>query len=89
MDVACNWFGVAAAAKVPVKRYNLLVPALYPVKEPDLDKTLGITEEKNFKKVAEYLERNVHRVPKVIRELHSIHCLHSIHDLPEPVTPRP
>ena len=63
----CNCFGVATAAKVPVKRYNLLISALFPVTEPSYSKPLGITTEKNIKRIAEYLERNEHRVPKVRR----------------------
>ena len=31
MDCTCNCFGVATAARVPVKRYNLLVPDVFPV----------------------------------------------------------
>ena len=67
MDVGCNCLNVATAAKVPVKRYNLLVPALFPVAEPSATKPLGIGVEKNIKKVGEYLERNEHRIPKVRR----------------------
>lgn len=32
MDCNCNCFGVATAARVPVKRYNLLVPDVFPVR---------------------------------------------------------
>lgn len=65
MDVGCNCFGVATAAKVPVKRYNLLVPAIFPVTEPNPAKPLGIGTEKNIKRLSDYLERNEHRIPKV------------------------
>ena len=77
MDVNCNCFGVATAAKVPVKRYNLLVPAIFPVTEPSVTKPLGIATGKNIKKLSEYLERNEHRIPKVncllIKKNH--HCI--------------
>ncbi|KAL4458469.1 hypothetical protein ABPG75_013334 [Micractinium tetrahymenae] len=69
MDCNCNCFGVAAAARVPVKRYNLLVPDVFPVVEPSFDKPLGITVERKIKKLAEYLDKNEHRAPKVSRRL--------------------
>lgn len=65
MDVTCNCFGVATAARVPVKRYNLLVPDVFPVVEPSFEKPLGITIERKIKKLADYLEKNEHRAPKV------------------------
>lgn len=65
MDIGCNCFGVAAAAKVPVKRYNFLVPAIYPTIEPSYEKPFTLNTEKALKKLVEYLERNEHRVPKV------------------------
>lgn len=66
MDLNCNCMGVATAAKVPVKRYNLLVPDIYPVVEPDVHKPLSSSVERKIKKLSEYLERNEHRAPKVI-----------------------
>ena len=65
MDVSCNCFGVATAARVPVKRYNLLVPAIFPVTEPNVHKPVSIGVEKNIKRLSDYLERNEHRIPKV------------------------
>ena len=65
MDIGCNCFGVATAAKVPVKRYKLLVPAIFPAIEPNPSRPIGIATEKNIKRLAEYLERNEHRIPKV------------------------
>ncbi len=65
MDIGCNCFGVATAAKVPVKRYNLLVPAVFPVSEPSPTKKLPVGVEKNIKRLSDYLERNEHRIPKV------------------------
>jgi hypothetical protein len=75
MDVSCNCFGVATAAKVPVKRYNLLVPAIFPVTEPNPDKALSIGIEKNIHRLSDYLERNEHRIPKASRRL-----ARSVHD---------
>jgi hypothetical protein len=69
MDCNCNCFGVATAARVPVKRYNLLVPDVFPVVEPPFEKPLGITIERKIKKLAEYLDKNEHRAPKVSRRL--------------------
>jgi len=69
MDIGCNCFGVATAAKVPVKRYNLLVPAVFPVTEPSTTKKLPVGVEKNIKRLSDYLERNEHRIPKVSRRL--------------------
>eukprot|EP00889_Picochlorum_renovo_P008445 jgi/Picre1/35475/NNA_002937.t1 len=69
MDIGCNCFGVATAAKVPVKRYNLLVPAVFPVTEPSPTKKLLVGVEKNIKRLSDYLERNEHRIPKVSRRL--------------------
>ncbi|KAI3435863.1 hypothetical protein D9Q98_001921 [Chlorella vulgaris] len=69
MDCTCNCFGVATAARVPVKRYNLLVPDVFPVVEPSFDKPLGITIERKIKKLADYLDKNEYRAPKVSRRL--------------------
>ncbi len=69
MDVGCNCFGVATAAKVPVKRYNLLVPAIFPVTEPNPDRPLSVGVEKNISRLSEYLGRNEHRIPKASRRL--------------------
>ena len=66
---AGNCFGVATAAKVPVKRYNLLVPAIFPVTEPNPDKPLSVGVEKNINRLSEYLGRNEHRIPKASRRL--------------------
>jgi hypothetical protein len=69
MDISCNCFDVATAAKVPVKRYNLLVNAVFPVTEPSVTKPLALPTEKSIKRLTEYLERNEHRIPKVSRRL--------------------
>ena len=69
MDLNCNCFGVASAARVPVKRYNLLVPDVFPVTEPPFDRPLGMSIERKIKKLGEYLDKNEHRAPKVGRLL--------------------
>ncbi len=50
---------------MPVKRYNLLVPDVFPVTEPPFDKPLSLTIERKIKKLGEYLEKNEHRAPTV------------------------
>lgn len=64
MDCRCNWFGIAAAAKVPVKRYNVLFEDIYPVVEPSLHSPVSIGTDRKIAKLAEYLERNEGRAPK-------------------------
>jgi hypothetical protein len=60
-----NPCGTASAAKVPVKRYNLLLPAIYPVTEPEFGKAIPVNTERAIKKLSDYLESNEHRIPKV------------------------
>lgn len=52
-----------------MKRYNLLVNAVFPVTEPSVTKPLALSTEKSIKRLTEYLERNEHRIPKVSRRL--------------------
>ena len=77
MDIGCNCFGVATAAKVPVKRYNLLVPAVFPVTEPNPNKPLSVGVDKNINRLSDYLERNEHRIPKVCLKLLESRWCHS------------
>lgn len=66
MDLPCNCLGVATAARVPVKRYNFLVPSVYRAeKDISLGKPSGPGVDRSIKKLGEYLNRNPHRVPKV------------------------
>lgn len=66
MDLPCNCLGVATAARVPVKRYNFLVPSVYRAeKDVSLGKPTGPGVDRGIKKLCEYLARNPHRVPKV------------------------
>ncbi|BDA44648.1 probable protein SEMI-ROLLED LEAF 2 at N-terminal half [Coccomyxa sp. Obi] len=69
MDCNCNCFGIAASSKFPVKRYNLLVPDIFPRKPPAFaDRTDAATERK-YKKLCEYVDKNPHRGAKVSRRL--------------------
>ena len=65
MNIGCNCLGVAAASKRPVKRYNLLVPDVFPKKEPAFDTAVDAATERQYKRVFEYLEKMPSRVPKV------------------------
>ena len=64
MDCNCNCFGIAAASKRPVKRYNLLVPDIFPKKEPSVDSPVDAATERKFKRLFEYLEKTPARGPK-------------------------
>lgn len=64
MDCNCNCFGIAASSKKPVKRYNLLVPEIFPKKPPPYREKLDVSTERKLKKLFEYLEKNLHRGPK-------------------------
>ena len=65
MDVGCNCMGAAAASRRPVKRYNLLVPDIFPKTEPPFDQPVDATTERKFKKLVNYLEKTHERGPKV------------------------
>ena len=65
MNCNCNCFGIAAASKRPVKRYNLLVTDVFPKQEPPLDSAVDATTERQFKRLFEYLQKMPSRVPKV------------------------
>ena len=64
--MACDCFGYAAASRRPVKRYNLLVPDVFPKKEPPVDRPLDATTERKFKRLYEYLQKTPNRGPKVL-----------------------
>lgn len=64
MDCNCNCFGIAASSKKPVKRYNLLVPDIFPKASPPYQERLDISTERKLKKLFEYLEKNLNRGPK-------------------------
>ena len=65
MDCGCNCFGIAASSRKPVKRYNLLMPALFGKEAPPATGELDASANRRIKKVVEYCEKNPHRVPKV------------------------
>ena len=65
MDCSCNCFGIAASSKKPVKRYNLLVPDIFPNKASPFAEHVDPSTERKLKKLYEYLEKNLHRGPKV------------------------
>jgi hypothetical protein len=71
MPLDCGCLGPSAAAKVPVKRYNLLVLAAFPAAAPPPDPAAPLppAAERAVRRLAEYLERNEHRAPKVSRRL--------------------
>ena len=65
MDCNCNCFGIAASSKRPIKRYNLLVPDIFPRSEPSFTDKVDSSTERKIKKLGDYLEKNPHRGPKV------------------------
>ena len=65
MNCGCNCFGIAASSRRPVKRYNALVPDIFPRTAPAFSNSIDPAVERKFKKLCEYLEKNPHREPKV------------------------
>jgi protein EFR3 len=65
MDCNCNCFGIAASSKRPIKRYNLLVPDIFPRTEPPFNEKIDSSIERKIKKLADYVAKNPHRGPKV------------------------
>jgi hypothetical protein len=65
MDCNCNCFGIAASSKFPVKRYNLLVPDIFPRKSPVFAECFDAATERKYKKLYEYVDKNPHRGEKV------------------------
>ncbi len=55
MDCPCNCFGIAASSRRPVKRYNLLVPNVFPKQPPPFAEELDATTHRTLKKLFEYL----------------------------------
>ncbi len=72
MDCNCNCFGIAASSKFPVKRYNLLVPDIFPRKPPAFADRIDPATERKYKKLYEYVEKNPHRGEKVT---HRLRCM--------------
>ena len=48
-----------------MKRYNLLVPDIFPKKQPDVSDKVDASTERKYKKLYEYIAKNPHRGPKV------------------------
>lgn len=71
MRVHCHCFGLlpAASSRRPVKRYNLLVPDIFPRNEPPFQDKVDSSIDRKIKKLADYLNKNPHRGPKVSRRL--------------------
>lgn len=65
MDCSCNCCGIAASSKVPVKRYNVLVPDIFPRQPPDFNAPLDSSIVRKIKKLVEYVDLNPHRTQKV------------------------
>ena len=57
MDCGCNCFGIASSSRFPVKRYNLLVPDIFPKKNPDVSPKVEASTERKYKKLTEYVEK--------------------------------
>mmetsp|Transcript_34559 Transcript_34559/g.88436 ORF Transcript_34559/g.88436 Transcript_34559/m.88436 type:complete len:867 (-) Transcript_34559:73-2673(-) len=64
-----NCFGIKTASEVRVKRYNLLVPDIFPPIEPEYKKELPNGIQRKIKKLGEYLEKYPERSEKVSRRL--------------------
>ena len=55
------------ASKFPVKRYNFLVPDIFPIKPVHVDEDLPNSVKKKIEKLQEYVSKNSERAPKVER----------------------
>lgn len=69
MRVHLSCFGLlpTASSRRPVKRYNLLVPDIFPRTEPPFQDKVDSSIDRKIKKLADYLDKNPHRGPKVQR----------------------
>lgn len=66
MNTSCFCLGsLAAASVVPVKRYNQLVPALFPGGGVPPDEPMDPVVAKQIEKLLEYMIKNPDRGPKV------------------------
>ncbi len=67
MRVHLSCFGLlpTASSRRPVKRYNLLVPDIFPRTEPPFQDKVDSSIDRKIKKLADYLDKNPHRGPKV------------------------
>lgn len=70
MNTSCGCLGsLAAASVVPVKRYNQLVPALFPDGGVSPDQPMDPAVAKQINKLLEYMVKNPQRGAKVSRRL--------------------
>lgn len=66
MNTTCGCFpSIAAASVVPVKRYNQLVPAIFPRSDVPLEGETDPAVLRQIKKLLEYVQKNPERGPKV------------------------
>lgn len=67
----CNCFGLSPmpASRYPVKRYNILVPGIFPLKPPSIDEDLPYATGKKLEKLHEYIKHNPKNTSKVSRRL--------------------
>eukprot|EP00210_Caulerpa_lentillifera_P007273 g6955.t1 len=67
----CNCFGLSPmpASKFPVKRYNYLVPGIFPLTPPAIDEDLPAWIGKKLEKLHEYIQLNPKNTAKVSRRL--------------------
>jgi len=57
------------ASRYPVKRYNILVPGIFPLKPPSIDEDLPYSTAKKLEKLHEYIKHNPKNTSKVSRRL--------------------
>lgn len=65
---ACNCFRVMfpnPASRYPIKKYNYLVPGIFPITPPNIDEDLDSSVTNKIKKLQEYVSKNPQRVAKV------------------------
>ena len=66
VHLSCCGLLPTASSRRPVKRYNLLVPDIFPRTEPPFEDKVDSSIDRKIKKLADYLDKNPHRGPKVI-----------------------
>ena len=64
LHVYCFGLLPTASSRRPVKRYNLLVPDIFPRSEPPFQDKVDSSIDRKIKKLADYLDKNPHRAPK-------------------------
>ncbi len=76
MNCGCNCFGIAASSARPIKRYNLLVPDVFPKQQPPADAPVDAATARKIKRLLEYVDKNPQRGPKACSSstLHHRQC---------------